>query len=47
MGDSTRAQEMLTRVVKLRHQKDTIDPNEEMKSLFRKAPATGEHMVVR
>lgn len=47
MGDAARAQEMLTRVVKLRHQKDAIDPNDEMKSLFREVGAPGEHTVVK
>ena len=46
-GDSARAQEMLTRMVKLRHQKDAIDPNDEMKSLFREDGAPGEHTIVK
>lgn len=45
MGDSARARELLTRVVKLRHQQDAIDPNEEMKSLFRET--AGGHTVVK
>jgi Flp pilus assembly protein TadD len=47
MGDTARAEEMLTRVVKLRHQKDAVDPNDEMKSLFREAGGPGEHLVVK
>jgi tetratricopeptide (TPR) repeat protein len=47
MGDSARAQEMLTRVVKLRHQKDAIDPNDDMKSLFRDATAADRHTVAK
>jgi tetratricopeptide (TPR) repeat protein len=47
VGDGARAEEMLTRVVKLRHQKDAIDPNEEMKSLIREAAAPGGHTVVK
>ena len=47
IGESARAQEMLTRVVKLRHQKDAIDPNDEMRSLFRQVGAAGEHIIVR
>jgi len=47
VGDSARAEEMLTRVVKLRHQRDAIDPNEEMKSLFREAAAPGGHTAVK
>jgi len=47
MGESARAQEMLTRVVKLRHQKDAIDPNDEMRSLFRQVGAAGEHITVK
>ncbi len=47
MGESARAQEMLTRVVKLRHQKDAIDPNDEMRSLFRQVGTPSEHMTVK
>src|SRR5581483_11070212 len=46
-GDPARAQEMLTRVLKLRHQRDEVDPNEEMKNLFRQSGTAGEHLVVK
>jgi tetratricopeptide (TPR) repeat protein len=39
-GDTARGQEMLARVVKLRHQKDETDPNEEMKTLIRSGIAS-------
>ena len=47
MGDGARAQEMLARVVRLRHQKDEIDPNEEMNRLIRAGAASGEHSVAK
>jgi hypothetical protein len=47
MGDAARAQEMLARVVKLRHQKDGIDPNDEMKRLIREGAASNEHTVAK
>lgn len=47
MGDTGRAQEMLARVVKLRHQKDDIDPKDEMQRLIRQGAASGDHSVAK
>ncbi|MEO8594797.1 MAG: tetratricopeptide repeat protein [Candidatus Solibacter sp.] len=46
-GDAARSQEMLARVVKLRHQKDEGDPNQEMKRLIRDGIASEQHPVAK
>jgi hypothetical protein len=38
---------MLARVVKLRHRKDEVDWNEEMKHLIREGAASGDHPVAK